>query len=257
MKRTDYSSTGSVAARYDENLDRLRIAPDAVLAELLEREPGRPRAVLDLACGTGNWLRVQMAAFAGRGVSWAGLDASETMLERARAKLEGADLRLGRAESLPWPDGAFDLVITSFAFHHFEDKPRTLDEMVRVLAPGGALEMANISPRHMPAWWVYRRFEGALADDEERFWSSGKIFEALDERGLEPVVRVEIELARLPLHRIAEDIERRDISQLAIASDADWSRALARVRADLAADPDGREASEVALLRCVAWRRPA
>jgi len=252
VKKTDYTK---VALRYDENQDRHRIQPDPTLAALLEREPARRRAVLDLACGTGNWLAVQTKAYAGRSVAWFGLDASEAMLERARPKLTNVELGLGSAERLPYPDRSIDYLIVSFAFHHFEDKPRVLDEMARVLTDDGTLAIVNVAPTHMRRWWVYSRFWRAYPEDETRFWSPERLFLEVDKHGFEPVARVEYELYHLELVRIAEDIERRDISQLAILPDDDHQRGLERVRADLEANPGAREQTEIALLRFTAQRR--
>jgi SAM-dependent methyltransferase len=46
-------------------------------------------------------------------------------------------LCIGSAYALPWPDGHFDAVISTFAFSAFPDADRALDEMVRVIRPGG------------------------------------------------------------------------------------------------------------------------
>lgn len=255
MKKTDY---GEVAARYDDNEDRHRIVVDPRLRRLLDagvRGATQRRTVLDLACGTGNWLAVQTAALSDRDVAWHGLDASDAMLARARQKLRDVELVIGRAEQLPYPEAMFDYLIVNFAFHHFEDKSQVLDEMVRVLRPGGEIAIVNIAPTQMPLWWLYRRFWQAQPDDEGRFWSPARLFHELDARGLEPIVRIDHELSYLPLAKIAADIERRELSQLAILDDGAYERGLARVRADLAADPHAREITEVALLCCTARPR--
>ncbi|HVY45578.1 MAG TPA: hypothetical protein VHB21_06845, partial [Minicystis sp.] len=65
MKRTDY---GEVSARYDENEIRKRIARDDAIDALMVADAGRAVRVLDVACGTGNYLAVQAAAFVGASV---------------------------------------------------------------------------------------------------------------------------------------------------------------------------------------------
>jgi ubiquinone/menaquinone biosynthesis C-methylase UbiE len=103
--------------------------------------------VLDVGCGTGTlaiWLWQ-----AAPGSSVTGLDADASMLARARDKARRADatIRFDRALSsaLPYPDGSFDKVVSSLFFHHLDaaGKRATLREVHRVLAPGGALYMAD------------------------------------------------------------------------------------------------------------------
>jgi ubiquinone/menaquinone biosynthesis C-methylase UbiE len=116
---TDYAR---IFDRYDANPDRHRIAVDAEIALLSQRRT--PLRILDLACGTGNWLGVQVRAHGSHGMGWHGLDASPEMLGLARQKVPEAMLVLGRAEELPYDDGEFDFVAVNFAFHHFEQKKR-------------------------------------------------------------------------------------------------------------------------------------
>jgi SAM-dependent methyltransferase len=249
MKRTDYSE---IAAKYDDNEVRRRIPEDEVLAARLRRVARRPFTVLDLACGTGNWLAVQTAAFAPEDIRWHALDASEAMLGVARRKVTGVEICHGRAEHLPYDAGAFDFVATSFAFHHFEEKSRALDEIRRVLRPGGALRMRNIVPSFMPDWWVYRFFPEAAREDEKRFWSPALLLHELSERGFEPDVRVDYHLSNVKWGEIRADAERREISSLVIVREPHYQAGLARIREAMARDPEGGATSEVALLDCTA-----
>jgi ubiquinone/menaquinone biosynthesis C-methylase UbiE len=188
VKRTNYED---VAARYDQNAKRHQIPTDELLAPLVTaRAPGAPPLeALDLGCGTGNYLSVQTAAFGDR-VRWRGLDASEAMLARARTKVgTQVELVIGRAEALPYADATFDYLTTSFAFHHFEDKPRALDEMRRVMKPGAAFRLFNIEPTRMKGWWVYDLFPEAWLEDQKRFWSAELFHHELEQRGFDARVR--------------------------------------------------------------------
>jgi len=98
-------------------------------------------AVLDVACGTGA-LTLAAAAIAGPDGRVAGLDANPEMLAVARRKTGDIDWREGVAEDLPFDDGSFDAVVSQFAFMFFDDRPRSLAEMMRVLKPGGRLAVA-------------------------------------------------------------------------------------------------------------------
>ena len=90
------------------------------------------KGVLDIACGTGQWLR----HLQGRGAKVAGIDISERALQFARELLPGADLQQGVAESLPFDDGQFDFVTCLGSLEHFLDQPAALREMRRVAKPG-------------------------------------------------------------------------------------------------------------------------
>lgn len=113
--------------------------------------------VLDIGCGTG----AQLGHYQRAGCRITGIDPSPAMLARARARLsQDAELMLGSAESLPYPDGRFDLVLASLILH--ELSPDTcgavLSEMRRVLAPAGRILVTDFHPgrRSFPKGWLYR-----------------------------------------------------------------------------------------------------
>ncbi len=97
--------------------------------------------VLDVACGTGA-LTLAAAKIAGPSGSVVGLDANSDMLAVARRKAGQIEWLEGTAEALPLPDNGFDVVVSQFGFMFFEDKPKALTEMMRVLRPGGRLAVA-------------------------------------------------------------------------------------------------------------------
>jgi ubiquinone/menaquinone biosynthesis C-methylase UbiE len=76
--------------------------------------------------------------------------ASATVLDAAPALLafvpEGIERVEGRAEQLPFPDAAFDLVTCVNSLHHIARPARALDEMARVLAPGGRIVLEDFAP---------------------------------------------------------------------------------------------------------------
>lgn len=97
--------------------------------------------VLDVACGTGVLARA-VAGRVGSGGLVVGLDPNEAMLAVARRQAPRLEWRQGRAEALPFEDGFFDAVVSQFGLMFFEDRPRALREMARVLRPGGCLVVA-------------------------------------------------------------------------------------------------------------------
>ncbi len=105
---------------------------------------GRGR-VLDVACGPG----VVTAAVAQDASAVVGLDATEAMLEKARGRgraagLDNASFQIGDAESLPFGDGEFDGVVTRLSLHHFQNPGRAVQEMARVLKPGGRAVVVDV-----------------------------------------------------------------------------------------------------------------
>lgn len=89
------------------------------------------QAVLDVACGTGDWLAVAGS----RGAVVSGIDISQRAIDVCRRRLPKSDLRIGPAETLPFGNAQFDLVTCLGALEHFLDQPRALNEMVRVSKP--------------------------------------------------------------------------------------------------------------------------
>jgi ubiquinone/menaquinone biosynthesis C-methylase UbiE len=69
----------------------------------------------------------------------AGLDPGSGMLAVAAQLAPKIEWRSGTAEALPYPDQRFDAVVSQFGLMFFTDRPRALQEMVRVLKPGGRL----------------------------------------------------------------------------------------------------------------------
>jgi SAM-dependent methyltransferase len=107
-------------------------------------EPGM--AVLDVACGTGNAARP--AARAGARVT--GLDLVPKFLQQGKAKAESEgleiDWREGDAEDLPFQDGTFDRVLSTFGHMFAPRHQRTAGEMARVCRRGGAIVTATWTP---------------------------------------------------------------------------------------------------------------
>jgi SAM-dependent methyltransferase len=102
------------------------------------------RRILDVGCASGPLL----AELRDRGAIVTGVDSSTKMVALARRRL-GADTDLQVAAlgcPLPFPDGAFDVVIASLVLHYLEDWTAPLAELRRVLTPGGRLIVAVDHP---------------------------------------------------------------------------------------------------------------
>jgi SAM-dependent methyltransferase len=113
-------------------------------------EPGS--VVLDLGCGAGTDLLIaaQMTGPSGRVI---GVDMTPAMLERARASahemgLANVELYESLIESLPLQDASVDIVISNGVLDLVPDKDAVLDEIDRVLRPGGRLQLADVIIHH-------------------------------------------------------------------------------------------------------------
>ncbi|MCV7252636.1 class I SAM-dependent methyltransferase [Mycobacterium hackensackense] len=116
-------------------------AQDEVIAQL--RQHGSHQ-IADIACGTGILAdRIQREL---QPDEVYGIDMSDGMLAQARKRSDRVRWMSAPAEELPFEDGFLDAVVTTSAFHFF-DQPAALREFHRVLAPGGLVAVTTISPR--------------------------------------------------------------------------------------------------------------
>jgi SAM-dependent methyltransferase len=107
---------------------------DTLAAEV----PPTASVVVDLGCGCGYLLsRLRERGFHPSQLIGVDMSADELALARARAALAGVDLRLERAQWLSLADRSVDAVLSHLAFMLMSDMERVVDEIARVLVPGG------------------------------------------------------------------------------------------------------------------------
>jgi SAM-dependent methyltransferase len=164
----DYQERAAESA-YNAHYDR-----PAVLAAL---GPVRGLRVLDAACGPGLYTQELLA----RGALVMAFDASPVMVDLARARMaDRARIDLAvLGQPLPYPDGAFDMIVCALAIHYADDRAVAFAEFCRVLRPGGALV---VSTQHPTTDWLRKGgsyfdvkletdvWHTASGDQRVRFW---------------------------------------------------------------------------------------
>lgn len=123
-----------------ERMERDHLSLTAKTIERMGLSPGD--RVLDLGCGEGLASRLISARLTGCPHRVLGIDISDEMLRRARAKsnhLPQVDFISGSAEHIPCQDGVFTKVLSVEAFYYFGNQERVLEELCRVLVPLGWL----------------------------------------------------------------------------------------------------------------------
>ena len=118
--------------------------------------------ILDVGCGTGSFVVLLARQFPAAKVT--GLDPDPKALRRAQAKIARAavsvQLDRGFADQLPYQRDSFDRVFSSFMFHHLEEheKEKSLNEVSRVLKPGGSFHLLDFTADHGTHGFLSRLF---------------------------------------------------------------------------------------------------
>jgi SAM-dependent methyltransferase len=147
----DRGSAGSLRAFYEDPDTPASSGPDrahrmaAMLAGVLEGGPA-PARILDLGCGDG--AAASLAGQRNPGHHMVGLDWSAGALRRARR--QGLTVVRSGTDPLPVASGSVDVVMMSELIEHLVDTDSALDEVLRVLRPGGSL---LLSTPNLAAWY--------------------------------------------------------------------------------------------------------
>ena len=128
------AETFRVAAdAYDRHVGRYSAALAAALIDFARIEPGM--RALDVGCGPGALTAVLAERLGAENVAAA--DPSEPFVEACRARSPGVDVVVAAAESLPFPDDAFDAALSQLVVNFMSDPEAGVREMARVTRPGG------------------------------------------------------------------------------------------------------------------------
>ncbi len=198
--------------------------------------PGDVGRCLDLGCGTGRFTETLAQAFACPVV---GVEPSEAMLAVARNEdLPGVEWKKGSAEDIPLEDGAVGLVFMSQVFHHLSDPQKALQEIHRVLAPGGCLVIRNGTAENNEETEWLQCFPEALAFDIARMQTRRALEETVCRRPFDLIAQQTFRQFFAPSYReYYEKIGGRGLSSLIAISDEAFARGMERFRVWADAQP--------------------
>jgi ubiquinone/menaquinone biosynthesis C-methylase UbiE len=141
-------------------------------------------AVLEVGTGKGRFL-VRLARHVAA-VTTVDIAAEEQVCARLNARYAGVEEKirfvLQDAARLPWPDATFDAAVTMNAMHHIAHFEQVLEEMLRVVKPGGRIVLADFSPRGFQIIAREHRAEGKTHPHER--YDFRELQRLLRERGL-------------------------------------------------------------------------
>lgn len=153
-----------------------------------------PKTVLEVGCGDGSFsamlrdfLDVEVKA----------VDVTPSMVERAA--LRGIDVQVADVQHLPFEDNSFDVVVANWMLYHVPNLSRGLDEIQRVLKPGGAVIASTLAPNTLREVW-----ELVGGDD-----------------GFAPNLKFDTVTGRTILERHFDSIEQFNISGIVVFPDRD------------------------------------
>ncbi|MFC1908119.1 class I SAM-dependent methyltransferase [Chloroflexota bacterium] len=145
MIRTYFNQS---AAKWDEINSERNMTKLERVAKRLDIKPGS--TVLDVGTGTGVFIPFLLNEV-GKSGRIIALDFAEEMLKQTRAKGFNGNIGYLHADvtSIPLRDGIFDIIVCYSSFPHFQDKPRALNEMNRVIKSSGRLLICHTLSRTM------------------------------------------------------------------------------------------------------------
>jgi SAM-dependent methyltransferase len=216
-----------------DDYDRLRPTDEnwwELVDVFVEEGDLRGRRVLEVGCGTGRLA----FALAERGAKVWGVDSSGEMLEQARRTAgRRVGLKLGRAEALPFKDGWFDRAVLRLVVHLI-DRPRSLPELARVLAPSGRAVVATFQPGHFEWYWLVSIFPEIAEIDRRRFPPPDLLASELEAAGFARIrTRTLSQRGVLSREHALERIRGRYISTLRLLDTSALAAGLERAEREL------------------------
>ncbi len=123
-------------------------------------EPQAHHQYLDIGCGTGNYT----VGLNNRGLQLIGVEPSDEMLRKARAKSSQVEWLKGKAENIPLSDQSIDGILGSLTIHHWTNLELGFRELSRVLKSKGRIVIFTATPHQMKGYWLNHYFPKMLDD---------------------------------------------------------------------------------------------
>lgn len=150
------------------------------------------QTVLDAGCGPGALTAELVARVGAERV--AAFDPSPSFVDECRARNPGVDVRIGRLETVPWPDAQVDVALAQLVLHFVSDPDRCTAELARVVRPGGTVgacvwDFAE-GMQMLRLFWDAALALDAQAPDEARtlrFGRAGEIADLFASAGLRDI----------------------------------------------------------------------
>ncbi len=196
---------------------------------------GAATRMLDVGCGTGSLVALAVERLGVR--AW-GVDASEPMLAKARARrIRGTAFKRAQADDLPFRAGWFDAVTMRLVVHALGDRrPRALAEARRVLAPEGRLFVWTFVPEHFTGHHLVPYLPDLPAVDLPRFPAVERLAAELAGAGFGAVHERRFDQAgSVSRERAAEQLRGRHISTIHLLPPEQVEAAIARLEREAAA----------------------
>ena len=200
---------------------------------------GRPLRILDLGSGTGRLTPGLAEEFQGPVYGVEPSDRMREVAEQTAAHPRVTYLK-GSAEDIPLPEASVDAVLMFLSFHHFPDQLKGLQEVCRVLRPGGVALLRSQFTDLMPDLFWYEYFPSAREVDKGMYRSLPEVKSLARQAGLVPadeVIRLSVETERT-FRESYERISLRALSTFEHLPADEVEPGFARFAADAERDPD-------------------
>jgi ubiquinone/menaquinone biosynthesis C-methylase UbiE len=178
--------------------------------------------MLDLGCGTGGFARALAQRLQAEVI---GVDVAAHLLRHAAVHSPALPLRwvLGQAEALPLADQTVDRVLMSLVLHQIAHRQQALQEVYRVLRPGGRVLVRTVAPEvTLQAWVPFRFFPKVAHVEAARLPAIDVILALCQQAGFRELhTRTVCRNARVDLHKLTADLRQRTRPSYRLLTDAE------------------------------------
>lgn len=170
------------------NYNQTRKADPYLTEQLVKHlNPKKDGLYLDIGCGTGNYTN----ALQEKGYQCIGIDPSIEMLQKAQAKNQNIQWKIGSAEKTDLPQQSVDGIIGTLTIHHWTNLARAFSELAYILKPDGKIVLFTSTPAQMKGYWLNHYFPKMLEDSMVQMPSLNLVEDAMSHSNIE-IIKTEI-----------------------------------------------------------------